>query len=117
MSAPRELAPFLLLSREEQTAAIRRLASQGWSEHSIAAATRLNVEQIRHILDRAMRRVSPGELEALRGVLEEVGRELVGRVRVGGVTYHVRASRRGLHEWALRLTPENEPHPTTIHPA
>ena len=46
----RELHHFLLLTREEQHAAIRRLASAGMNEYSIAAATRLSVEMIRRIL-------------------------------------------------------------------
>jgi len=51
MSAPpRELMHFLLLTPEERAAAIRRLAAQGWSELSIAAATRLSVEMIRRVL-------------------------------------------------------------------
>ena len=55
--------------------------------------------------EHAIRAIQPGELRPLRGVLEESGRELVGRVRVGGMTYHVRAVRRGLREWALHLQP------------
>lgn len=50
MSAPRELAHFLLLTQAEQAAAIRRMASTGWTEHGIAAATRLSVEQVRRVL-------------------------------------------------------------------
>ena len=46
----RELYHFLLLTREEQHAAIRRLASSGMNEYTIAAATRLSVEQIRRAL-------------------------------------------------------------------
>jgi len=46
----RELVHFLLLSADEQAAAIRRLASQGLSDSTIAAATRLSVEQIRRII-------------------------------------------------------------------
>lgn len=41
---------FLSLTQDEQTAAICKLAAQGWSEHGIAAATRLSVEQIRRVL-------------------------------------------------------------------
>lgn len=47
---PRELYHFLVLSHAEQLAAIRRLAALGWSDHAIAAATRLSVEQIRRLL-------------------------------------------------------------------
>lgn len=36
----RELHHFTLLTREQQAEAIRRMASQGWSDHSIAHATR-----------------------------------------------------------------------------
>ena len=50
MTAPRELVHFLLLTREEQAAAIRRMAATGWTEHSIAAATGLHVQQVRRIL-------------------------------------------------------------------
>ena len=61
MSAPpRELMHFLLLTQEEQAAAIRRLAAQGWSELSIAAATKLSVEQIRRVLTEANARCAPG---------------------------------------------------------
>jgi hypothetical protein len=51
MSAPPELANFLSLTAAQQAAAIRRLAAGGMSEHSIAAATKLSVEQIRRVLD------------------------------------------------------------------
>jgi hypothetical protein len=54
MTAPRELVHFLLLTPEERSAAIRRLAALGWSELSIAAATRLSVEQIRRVLAEAV---------------------------------------------------------------
>jgi hypothetical protein len=50
MTVPRELAHFLLLSRAEQAGAIRRLATLGWSDFTISAATRLSVEQVRRIL-------------------------------------------------------------------
>ncbi|TLZ37706.1 MAG: hypothetical protein E6K23_17385 [Gammaproteobacteria bacterium] len=46
----RELHHFQLLDREQQAQAIRRLAASGMSENTIAAATRLSVEQIRRIL-------------------------------------------------------------------
>ncbi len=47
---PRELVHFWLLTTDEQAGAIRRMATSGWPEYSIAAATRLSVEQIRRIL-------------------------------------------------------------------
>lgn len=47
MSTPPELVRFLALTREEQAAAIRDLASQGWSDRCIAGATRLSLEQVR----------------------------------------------------------------------
>ncbi|MGH8258287.1 MAG: hypothetical protein ACREUG_01200 [Steroidobacteraceae bacterium] len=50
MTVPHEFVHFLLLDREEQAAAIRRMASTGWSEGSIASATRLSIEQVRRIL-------------------------------------------------------------------
>jgi hypothetical protein len=51
MSAPsRELMHFLSLTQAEQAAAIRALASQGWSELTMAAATKLSVEMIRSVL-------------------------------------------------------------------
>lgn len=53
MTASRELLHFLLLSGEEQAAAIRRLAALGWSEHSIGHVTHLSIEQIRRVLEEA----------------------------------------------------------------
>jgi hypothetical protein len=50
MSVPGHLHHFLLLDREQQAQAIRRMANTGWSESSIAAASRLSVEQVRRIL-------------------------------------------------------------------
>ena len=47
---PRELHFFTILTAEEKAAAVRRMASQGWSDHGIAAATRLSVEQVRRIV-------------------------------------------------------------------
>jgi hypothetical protein len=41
---------FHVLDREQQAAAIRRLAALGWSEHGISWATKLNVDQIRRVL-------------------------------------------------------------------
>jgi hypothetical protein len=40
----------MLLSRDEQRAAIHRLAAGGMSDYTIASATMLSVEQIRVIL-------------------------------------------------------------------
>jgi hypothetical protein len=52
--APRELSHFVAMDREEQQNAIRRMAVEGWTDHGIAHATRLSVEQIRRTLaDRA----------------------------------------------------------------
>ncbi|MGB6488765.1 MAG: hypothetical protein WBE91_17935 [Steroidobacteraceae bacterium] len=42
---------FRTLDRAQQSAAIRRLAAAGQSEHTIAAATGLAVEQIRRLLE------------------------------------------------------------------
>lgn len=39
------------LDRNAQAAAIKRLAACGWSEHGIARATQLSVEQIRRVLE------------------------------------------------------------------
>lgn len=50
MTASRELHHFLLLSHEEQVAAIYRLHRMGMSDDTIAAATRLSVEMIRRLL-------------------------------------------------------------------
>lgn len=47
---PPELLHFAALDREQQERAIRRLAHDGMSEYSIAAATRLSVEMIRRVL-------------------------------------------------------------------
>ena len=44
------LRSFVTMNREQQAAAIRRMASEGRSDHTIATATRLSVEQIRRIL-------------------------------------------------------------------
>jgi len=41
---------FDALSRDEQRAAIQRLALDGMSDYGIAAATRLSVEAVRQIL-------------------------------------------------------------------
>jgi hypothetical protein len=42
---------FHTLHRDAQEAAIRRLAAAGYSEHAIASATQLSVEQIRRVLE------------------------------------------------------------------
>jgi hypothetical protein len=49
----RELAHFHALERAQQANAIRRLATSGMSDHTIAAATRLSVEMVRRILTEA----------------------------------------------------------------
>lgn len=49
-STPRELMHFLLLPRDRQIEAIRRLHALGWSDYGISHATRLSVEQIRRLL-------------------------------------------------------------------
>jgi len=46
----REMWHFDALSRDEQRAAIQRLALDGMSDYGIAAATRLSVEAVRQIL-------------------------------------------------------------------
>jgi hypothetical protein len=50
---------FLLLTREEQVEAIRRMAASGMTDHTIAAATMLSVEQIRAILGERTASESP----------------------------------------------------------
>lgn len=50
MSVSGPLHHFLLLDRDQQAQTIRRMANTGWSDSSIAAATRLSVEQVRRIL-------------------------------------------------------------------
>jgi len=47
----REMHHFTTLSREEQHAAIHRLATSGMTDYGVAAATRLSVEMVRAILD------------------------------------------------------------------
>lgn len=44
------MAHFRLLSRNQQAAAIHRLAATGMTDHGIASATRLSVEMVRRIL-------------------------------------------------------------------
>ena len=48
---------FVVLNRDEKIQAIYRMAVTGYADHSIATATRLNVEMVRHIL--AARRATP----------------------------------------------------------
>ncbi len=49
-AAGRELLYFALLDRDEQRAAILRLASAGYSDYGISAATRLSVEFVRGVI-------------------------------------------------------------------
>jgi hypothetical protein len=59
MNAPnREMYNFVLLSHDEQRRAIQELAAAGMSDHTIAQATKLNVQMIRRLL---AERVHPGE--------------------------------------------------------
>lgn len=44
------LAYFHALTRDEQRAAIKRLASEGMTDYGIASATRLSVEQVRQVI-------------------------------------------------------------------
>jgi hypothetical protein len=53
MTTPRELIHFLLLPHDRQVEAIYRLHRLGWSDYSIAAATRLSVEAVRRALGEA----------------------------------------------------------------
>jgi hypothetical protein len=48
--APDPRLHFRLLSREEQIAAVRRMAAQNWTEVGIAAATAWSVEAVRQAL-------------------------------------------------------------------
>jgi hypothetical protein len=50
MSVSGHLHHFLLLDRDQQAQAIRRMANLGWSDSGIAATTRLSMEQVRRIL-------------------------------------------------------------------
>lgn len=50
----RELHYFLLLPRDQQVQAIRRLHCAGMGDHDIARVTRLNVEQVRRLLAEVM---------------------------------------------------------------
>jgi hypothetical protein len=51
----RELVHFCLLDREQQTKAIQRMAAQGWSDYTIATATRLSVEMVRRVIGQRSR--------------------------------------------------------------
>ncbi len=55
MIRQRELRHFLLLDTGQQAQAIRRLASSGMPEYTIAAATGLGVAQVRRVLAEAER--------------------------------------------------------------
>lgn len=46
----RARAEFEKLTREEVVAAIRRMRREGYSDHTIAAASRLGVEVVRNML-------------------------------------------------------------------
>jgi DNA-binding NarL/FixJ family response regulator len=46
----RELRHFLLLDRDQQESAIRRLAASGMNDYGIAAATGLSVEMVRRVI-------------------------------------------------------------------
>jgi DNA invertase Pin-like site-specific DNA recombinase len=46
----REMRHFLLLDRNQQAQAIRRLVASGMSGHTVATATGLSVEQVRRVL-------------------------------------------------------------------
>ena len=49
----REMRHFLLLDRDQQEQAIRRLVAAGMSEHTVASVTGLSVEQVRRVLAEA----------------------------------------------------------------
>lgn len=53
MTASPEMLHFWLLTRDQQAQAMRRMLAAGWSDHGIAAATRLSVEQVRQLLSEA----------------------------------------------------------------
>ncbi len=40
------------LTREQREDAIKRMAAEGWTDHGIAAATRLSIEMVRQVLAR-----------------------------------------------------------------
>ena len=56
---------FDALSRDEKIRAVCRMAGSGYADYSIATATKLNVEMVRHILAmRVMRAEPPTMIEA-----------------------------------------------------
>jgi DNA invertase Pin-like site-specific DNA recombinase len=46
----RELRHFLLLDRQQQAQALRRMVASGMSERTVAAASGLSVEQVRRVI-------------------------------------------------------------------
>jgi DNA invertase Pin-like site-specific DNA recombinase len=46
----RELHHFLLLDRQQQAQALRRMVASGMSERTVAAASGLSVEQVRRVI-------------------------------------------------------------------
>jgi hypothetical protein len=44
------MAAFDALDRDEQRAAVKRMAAEGWTDHGIAHATQLAVEMVREII-------------------------------------------------------------------
>jgi hypothetical protein len=44
------MSHFLMMSEADRRATIQRMAKNGWSDYSIAAATRFSVEMVRNIL-------------------------------------------------------------------
>jgi hypothetical protein len=60
---------FLLLTPGEQWVAIRRMSAQGWSDHGIATATKLAVEQVRRVLaEQAPGRANDAESQSVSHV-------------------------------------------------
>lgn len=50
MTTDAQMHYFAMLSRDEQRAAIRRLANSGMSDYTIASITSISVEMVRNIL-------------------------------------------------------------------
>jgi transposase len=50
---------FLLLDRDQQEQAIRRLVASGMSEHTVASITGLSVEMVRRVLGTPESQVQP----------------------------------------------------------
>lgn len=48
--ADKSIQYFHELTRSQQAAVIRRMASDGWSDHGIACATRLSVQFVRQVI-------------------------------------------------------------------